>query len=472
MSTDQDHHQPEETLRSRIGNLKALWKEISRPITLPVSIILWLLTFYKYFIGLGNFSYPVLAVGVAAVSVLLLSEGSPRLFAFRIIGFGVDIGFLAVITGAVLLIYRASYGAPNEVILTIVVWTWFFYFVFFDWRLSGTLGKRLFGLQLVSRRKKLTILRTFIRTFLSLIVPLIVATKLGGALVFRGSRSSFVVGFALREALLLVNPISILVFGGHQGISDRLTFTEIVYEKQEKRVERATVSPRSWVLVCLAPLVCGFVLSAIVYMGVGASWVESQERPMPIQIPEKPSGKDMTAFRDWNDPETIAVLWAYVSHDFRNPSDVIQSINIETQSRNPFKGVDTEIFLHPEDIGTVQQMEGIPIVRISVAPWTSPAVYGIIARNLSQYSAQNVAQDERRLTVVQFEQLDDFGVFVFKQAHNTLLDVQHSDQNIAWNLTDLTPRAEAKIGWSLDLGAYAFLGDGASREGLKHYASF
>ncbi len=471
MSIEQENDQAPETLRSRIGNLKTLWNEISRPITLPVSIVLWILAFHKYLVGMGKISYPVLGLGAAAALTLLMSGGSPRLFALRIIGICIDVGLLAVITLVGLTVYRTYYGAPNEMIITLVVWVWFFYFVFFDWHLSGTLGKRLFGLKLVSRRNKLSVLRGFIRTFLSTAAPVIVATRLGNALMVLGSRNSFLAGFGLREAILLVNPISILVLGGHQGVVDRITKTEIVYEHRKGDLKHQPVSLRNWVLVCLVPLVFGLALGTIAYIGVGGSSF-SWDKLTPVSVPPKPSGKDMTAVWSWRDPETSSALWATLPLGIRNPSDVIESINIETLSQNPFKGEDTNVFLHPEDIRTLRQVEGLPVLRISLAPLTSPAVYGVIVRNLSGYEAPGIAQNQRRLTVVEFQHVDDYGFFQVREIQYTLLGVQRTDSSVIWNFTDLKPQGELGIQVSLDLGQLALLGDGATRELLKDQSFF
>jgi hypothetical protein len=472
MSIEQENDQAPETLRTRIRNLKTLWNEISRPITLPVSIVLWILAFHKYLVGMGNISYPVLGLGTAAALTLLMSAGSPRLFALRIIGFCIDVGLLAVVTVVGLNVYRTRYGAPSEMIITLVVWVWFFYFVFFDWHLSGTVGKRLFGLKLVSRRNKLTVLRSFIRTFLSTAAPVIVAARLGNALIVLGSRNSFLAGFGLREAILLVNPISILVLGGHQGVVDRITKTEIVYEHRKGDVKHQPVSLRNWALVCLVPLVFGLALSTIAYIGVGGSSFSWDNKLTPISIPPKPSGNGMIAVWSWQDPETNSALWATLPLGIRNPADVIESINIQTLSRNPFKGEDTNVFLYPEDIRTLQQVEGLPVLRISLAPLTSPAVYGVIVQNLAGYEAQSIAPNQRRLTVIKFQHVDDYGFFAVREVQYTLLGVQRTDSSVIWNFTDLKPRGEIGIQVGLDSGQLALLGDGATRELAKDQIAF
>jgi RDD family protein len=468
MSKEQDYP---ETVRSRVKHLKNLWDEISRPISLPLSAILWLSAHYKYIVGLGTISFSVLLLGAASLFVLLVPAGFTRLFALRIISFCIDFGMLAVITLAGLLVYRGGHGSPTEIVLTLVAWAWFSYFVFFDWRLRGTLGKRLLGLSLVSRRGELTVSRSFIRTFLSLAVPLIVITKLDAHLS-TDSRSAFLSGFCLREALLLLNPISIIVLGGHRGLVDRVTNTEIVYEQRETD-QRPAVSLKHWVLVCGVPIVYGLVLSMTFYVSVGgSSFFDFLNRPSQIRLPPKPTGSGMTETWFWQEVETSAALWARLPLGIRNPSDVIEAINIDTLSRNPFDGEDTTIFLQTEDIQTLKKLRGIPVLRISVTPWTSPAVYGVIARNLSEYEAQSMSPNERRLTVIEFEQQDDYGVVAFRQEQNTLLGVQRIDPAITWNLTDISPRGQIGIAWSLDMGGLALLGDGATREVFKHQGFF
>lgn len=451
-----------ETLRNRLEGLKSLWSQLSRPVAYPLAVASGAVSLYKFIVSTGSLSFPVL--GLAVVSLLILLKAPPdstRLFALRILAFLIDVAFLAVITVSGLFVYNASYGAPPEVIITVVVWLWFLYFVFFDWRFHGTLGKRLFGLKIVSRGKEFSILTSFIRTFLSVILPVVAATWFGSALIGAGSPSRFVAGFWLRETLLWVSPVSILVLGGSQGIADWITRTGVGYEG-DKDLGRPTMNLRRGALVCLIPVVCGFALSIAAYVGVGSSMLPG--RFSPIRLPDKPNGKALTRTMSWVDPETSGALWTILPMGISKPSAVIQSIRIETLSRNPFRAEDRNILGHPEDSRTLQQIDGLPVLCIGVAPWTSPAAYGLIAKNLAEFQARDVPPGQRRLTVVQFVQLEDYGFFFVKQTQNTLLGVEKNEANVIWGFTDLKPASGIGIPLSLDLGRYALLGDGATRE--------
>jgi uncharacterized RDD family membrane protein YckC len=92
-------------------------------------------------------SFPLFAA--SAVILYTIPSKSARILARRAISFVVDLAILALFTYAVLdLLYRVEALTPNAVLSMAIVWTWFFYFVLFDWRFEGTPGMLIVGLRL------------------------------------------------------------------------------------------------------------------------------------------------------------------------------------------------------------------------------------------------------------------------------------------------------------------------------------
>jgi uncharacterized RDD family membrane protein YckC len=164
---------PPDTLRRRWKKLLQLKNQFSSSFAvIGAASAVWSLG--KFIVGAGNLSYPVL--GFAAVSLfgLLVPGGAPRLFALRAFAFAIDGLFLGILTVAFLpFLYEADAGGPSEFAITCVVWLWFVYFAFFDWRFRGTPGKRMLGLRVLVRGAKFGFLKQLLRAFLTLLLPVV-----------------------------------------------------------------------------------------------------------------------------------------------------------------------------------------------------------------------------------------------------------------------------------------------------------
>jgi len=414
---------------------------------------------YRFMMGMGPLSYPVLGFAAVSLFALLVPEGAPRLFAMRTFAFAIDILLLGVLTVAILPASYRGYGRPSEPTITCVVWLWFIYFVFCDWRFHGTLGKRMLGLRLVAKRVKTDLRTASLRTFLTLVVPLIAGVLMGNLLTTRMARIGFAAAYWVRGTFLLAIPVSILVLGGNRGFADRVTRTEVRFGRRTARSSHRNVTLRSWVLASTLPFIGGLAIAIFSYI-----WSENM---FPLNhsfhIPAKPLGKEVNTGLFWDDPKGIFKANC-LAPGFRDLSKEVLSVDVETLSSNPFTAKDTDIVVHPVDAANLQKADGLPIVRITTTSWVSPAAYFMITRNLAGCYGMNLDEGKHRTVVIQFQQLDDYGFFFIVRHQNTVLGLDRKSSNAYWSIADLQPKSGAAIGVSLDLGAYALLGEGGARE--------
>jgi hypothetical protein len=183
----------------------------------------------------------------------------------------------------------------------------------------------------------------------------------------------------------------------------------------------------------------------------------------PMQIPAKPTGKDLSTVLFWEDPGGVFKATC-IAPGFRDLSKEVQSVHLDTLSENPFTVGNTDLVVNPVDAANLAQTDGVPIVRITTTSWVSPAGYALIARNLAMCYGASLDEGKHSTVMIQFEQLDDYGFFVIVRHQNTILGVDRKASNAYWNMADLQPKAGAAINISLDLGGYALLGKWGIRE--------
>jgi uncharacterized RDD family membrane protein YckC len=469
---DQDHGQGEETnpdvsvtqktsntIKSRFRGLKKL----IAPISIVASVISGLSFLYKFFVATGDLSYPVIALGAVTISgLLLVPNPSTRLFALRVSAFVIDLAFLSVVTVALIFPYRRIYGEPSEFILMGVAWFWFLYFVFYDWYLHGTLGKRLLGLKISSQQRPFGVLSSFLRTFLTIVVP-IIATWLGSAFAASESPTRYVAGMSLRYAVVVLVPISILVFGGNQGLVDKVLGTAVKFERRSNP-QRTPVDKKSWALLCSLTLLCGLGLGGVDYVAAGRSSF--------LDALPKPNGRLMINMRVVEDAETTTELWAQLSNGLRNPAETVRSITILEASQNLFNTENTQTVVPNEIRQSLQKANGhIRVLRVVLTSSASPAVYPLIMRNTSELLGSDLPPNEQRISVLQFGQLDDYGLFIITQDRNTVVCVTRTKDSTGITFTDLNP-PENGVSVSLDFARWLLLGDGNARENFKKTGMF
>jgi uncharacterized RDD family membrane protein YckC len=82
---------------------------------------------------------------------------------------------------AVDLLYKVNSLRPNAVLSMIIMWTWFFYFMLFDWRFEGTPGKLIVGLRLKNVGTGASgFIKCLLRSLVALIVPITIVARITG----------------------------------------------------------------------------------------------------------------------------------------------------------------------------------------------------------------------------------------------------------------------------------------------------
>ena len=149
---------------------------------------------------------------------------------------------------------------------------------------------------------------------------------------------------------------------------------------------------------------------------------------------------------------------ACLAPGFRDLPGEVRKLQIDTLSRNPFKTENTDLFVNPIDAANLAKTDGLAIVRITTTSWVSPASYSLMTKNLAMCYASTLEEGKHSTSVVQFEQLDDYGFFVIVRSQFTILGVDRAGSVASWNIADLRPNAVSGFYVSSDLGAYALLG--------------
>lgn len=450
---------PADTLTDRWKKLRKLWKEISSPFSTLITTVSALCFLYNLYAGMGNLSFPVLGFAALSISALLLPGGAPRLFAMRVFAFAIDVLFLGVLTIAILpVLFDGDTGGPSEFAISCVVWLWFLYFFLFDWLFHGTLGKRMFGLRLVENAAEFGFLRRFLRAPITLLLPLVAGVWVGN--LFTGPS-----GFALAASLffkalfLLANPVSILLLGGSRGFADRAAGTEVRLGRRTLHYGNRDVEARSWVFACTLPIAAAVAIAAVGYIVGGSQF----QMGLPFRIPAKPKGASLTASLSWEDPGG-ALKSACLAPGFRDLEDQVRSLRIDTLSSNLFRAEDTDIFVDPVDATNLAKTDGLPILRITTTSWVSPASYSIMTKNLAMCYASTLEEGKHSTAVLQFAQVDDYGLFVVVRSQFTILGVDRTGTVVTWHIADLRPKALSGFYVSSDMGGYALLWRGDIRD--------
>jgi len=192
--------------------------------------------------------------------------------------FVVDLAVLTLLTYAILdLLYKAWIIAPSAVVLTVVVWVWFFYFMLFDWRCGGTPGKLIVGLRLKDAGTGTSgFVRCLLRSLVTLLVPITIAGRISA---ITASKTATFVLWSVALALLAFQPLSIAVSGG-QSVPDLLLGTNVLPAGAGPR-DPARLNLKGWLLLVSASLLAGIVLTYSGIPGLGRRFADifSPDRP-------------------------------------------------------------------------------------------------------------------------------------------------------------------------------------------------
>jgi uncharacterized RDD family membrane protein YckC len=213
------------------------------------------------------------------VILYTIPSKSARLLARRAISFVVDLAILALFTYAVLdLLYRVEALTPNAVLSMAIVWTWFFYFVLFDWRLEGTPGMLIVGLRLKNAGTGISgFVKCLLRILVTLIVPITIAGRITALVTSKAT--SFIIWCAAL-ALLAFQPLSIALFGG-QSAPDLLLGTGVFPKNASSREYAASLNRNKWLLLVSTSLVAGILLEFAGIPGLGGRFKDIASSNLP-----------------------------------------------------------------------------------------------------------------------------------------------------------------------------------------------
>ena len=308
----------------------------------------------------------------------------------------------------------------------VTLWATFFYFVLFDWRFKGTLGKKLCGLTVVpTEGRRIDFCKSFLRVFATFVLPIIFGSYLQGAIVGDGSsRIRFLLGNGLGDAVIFFIPMSIIFFGGNQSIADKILGVSVQRRRHRlKAIQNTTqnawvlwVRRNTWALLIGSSLALSFLSTALLYSG---AW-----RMAVFGLPEKPPAKDIEQIRSVEAPESIGKLWTFLPLGLKQPASILRNIQIFEMSPNPFsfrvEDSRTNPPLNPEPY--FAQVEQVRLVRVTLAPHVSSVVKLMVINNFLSLGARGTPIAHRpAFVLLQLTSEQRFGVLYPKSEENILL---------------------------------------------------
>ena len=223
-----------EELVSQTKKRHAVFTKMWKPIGQFLGYVFAASWVYKFLKDNAEFTLSLLPL--TALTLILFyyatSEPAIKLFLRRTLALFIDLFLIGVALFASVSWYQASEEPSGDIlpfqlarVLMVALWLVFLYFVFFDWRFKGTVGNRFVGLTVTTEEKsRISFCRSFIRTFLSLPLPVISVAYLFSWIVGDSQATTrLFMGDFLKNVVVSFVPISILFFEGNQSIADRLT---------------------------------------------------------------------------------------------------------------------------------------------------------------------------------------------------------------------------------------------------------
>jgi uncharacterized RDD family membrane protein YckC len=185
-----------EELKARYATLTRMWK--------PYARVIWVIsipTFVSAFV-INTGSFTLIVVGLIALACFLVFAppfAGSYLLGLRVLALLAD---LLLVSFASLMAWTAYSDFQLEhqgQALMVTLWATFFYFVLFDWRFKGTLGKKLCGLRVASTEgSKIDFCKSFLRVFATFIFPIMCGSYLQEKIVGDdSSRIRFFLGSGL-----------------------------------------------------------------------------------------------------------------------------------------------------------------------------------------------------------------------------------------------------------------------------------
>lgn len=449
-----------EELVSETKKRHAVFTRMWKPISWLFSSVSTVLTVYTFFKNNAEFTPALLAL-IALTLVLFYYATSAlaiKLFLRRSLALFIDLFLIGMVLFAVVSWYQADKETSGDILqiqlgklLMLALWLAFLYFVFFDWRFKGTVGKRFVGLTVTSGEKgRISFCRSFIRTFLSLPLPLISVAYLsywiiGGSL----STTRIFVGDSLRNLILSFVPLSILFFEGNQSIADRLTRV-LVRAEYEPANLLSKVERRRWIKLCCFSLVWALLFASL-YLPLWKRLLKGPSKPPP-----KFEGT-------WTvvDPQSTATMWMLLPMGMKEPMFGIRNIELLKISPNPFSfQAETSNFNGLLNL-EMKNVEAMPVVRVVLARDHPSLVKLLLIRNFLSLVSHKISMASRpSFSVLQIATERDFGLFHIDQDENILFCFPASGKDDMDFYTDVRPQGSINFRVSFDRTGFLLVGAG------------
>jgi uncharacterized RDD family membrane protein YckC len=416
-----------EELKVRYVALTKMWKPYARviwAISIPTVV-------YTFIINTGSLT--LIVVGFIALACFLVFAppfAGSYLLGLRVLALLADLLLVSFASFSVWIMYSDFQMEHQGQALMITLWVTFFYFVLFDWRFKGTLGKKLCRLRVVpTGSSKIDFWKSFLRVFVTFTLPIICGSYLQEEILGDGSsRIRFFLGNGLGDAVIFLIPMSIIFFGGNQSIADKILGVSVQRRRHRLKTTQNTwvlwVRRNTWALLICSTLACSFLLTAILDLGV---W-----RMVTFGLPEKPLAKYFEQFRSVEDPSTIGILWILLPVGLKEPASIVRNIQMFDMSPNPFsfrvEDSRTTVPLNPEPY--FAQLKQIRLVRVTLAPHVSSLVKHVVINNFLGLGTRLTSITQRPgFALLQLTSEQRFGVLYYKSEENILLCWMRSENN-------------------------------------------
>lgn len=221
-------------------------------------------------------SFTLIVIGFIALACFLAFAppiAGTYLLGLRMLALLADLLLISAVSFVILIAYSDFQQEHPGLTFAATLWVTFLYFVLFDWRFKGTLGKKLCGLRVTSLEgSQIDFCKSFLRVFLTFLFPIICGSFLQEKIVGEDtSRIRFFVGNGVGFALIFLIPMSIIFFKGDQSIADRILGVSV-----HRRMPRLQSTQNAWVfwvkrntwplLICSTVLL-SFLITASMYLG-------------------------------------------------------------------------------------------------------------------------------------------------------------------------------------------------------------
>src|SRR6266446_5093149 len=371
-----------EELKARYAALTRMWKPYARviwAISIPTVV-------YTFIINTGSFT--LIVVGLIALACFLMFApplAGTYLLGLRVLALLVDLLLVSFASFIVWTAHSEFQMDHQGQVLMVTLWVTFLYFVLFDWRFKGTLGKKLCGLRVVpTGSSKIDFCKSFLRVFATFILPVMCGSYLQEKIVGDdSSRIRFFLGNGLGDAVIFFIPMSIIFFGGNQSIVDKILGASVQRRRHHLKTTQDTTQNtwvlwarrNTWALLICSTLAYSFLLTALLYLG---AW-----RTATFGLPEKPLAEYVEQFRSVEDPSTIGHLWTFLPVGLKEPASIVRNIQMFDISPNPFsfrvEDSRTTVPLNPEPY--FAQLKKVRLVRVTLAPHVSSLVKLVVITN-------------------------------------------------------------------------------------------